>query len=194
MSRTVALLVLWGCATAPPSSGIVRGRVIGPYGPVLNAFVYVKAGLEGRSFEVPKEPVVLDQRSYEFIPHVFGLRVGQPLRITSSDPTLHNVRCTPFDNPEFNETLAMNEVRTKTFRAPEVMIEIRCDVHPNMKAYVGVVDTPYFVITGSDGTFEFRGLPNGTYTIGVWAEARGIRSVRVSVGSAEVQTLKIAYE
>jgi plastocyanin len=165
-----------------------------PYGPALNAFVYVKSGLEGRSFGVPAEPVVLDQRSYEFIPHVFGVRVGQPLRITSGDPTLHNVRCTPFENPEFNETLAMNESRTKVFRAPEVMIEIRCDLHPNMKAYVGVVDHPFFAVTGPDGAFEFRGLPPGEYTIGAWAEGRGLRSGRISLRPPETGTLTLVYD
>ena len=50
------------------------------------------------------------------------------------------------------------------------MVLIKDDVHPWMRMWVGVVEHPFFAVTGADGAFEFRGLPPGEYTIQVWHE------------------------
>ena len=60
-----------------------------------------------------------------------------------------------------------------TFTAKEVMVPFKCDVHGWMNAYVGVLDHPYFAVTGADGTFELKGLPPGhLHHRGVAREAR----------------------
>ena len=53
------------------------------------------------------------------------------------------------------------------------MVPFKCDVHGWMNAYVGVLDHPYFAITGKDGKFELKTLPPGTYTIEAWHEKLG---------------------
>ena len=53
----------------------------------------------------------------------------------------------------------------KSFPRQEVMIPVKCNVHPWMRAYIGVVGHPFFAVTGDDGTFTIKGLPPGTYTI-----------------------------
>ena len=53
------------------------------------------------------------------------------------------------------------------------MIPVKCNIHPWMKAYVGVVSHPYFAVTGDDGSFELKDLPPGDYTIQVWHEKYG---------------------
>ena len=65
-------------------------------------FVYVKSGLEGKTFEPPKEPVELDQEGCHYRPHVFGMMAKQPLKIVNSDDTLHNVHALPANSKEFN--------------------------------------------------------------------------------------------
>ena len=76
-------------------------------------------------------------------PHVFGIRVGQPLEIVNSDPTLHNIHAMPKANPEFNNGQPIQGMKmTHTFTAKEVMVPFKCDVHGWMNAYVGVLDHP----------------------------------------------------
>ncbi len=197
MSRLLGLaLLLAGCSSpAAPSAatGSVAGRVATKYGPVWNGFVYVKSGLEGRAFETPREPLTLDQRGYEFVPRVFGLRVGQTLRITSSDPTHHNVRCDPFDNDGFNLILHEHEATEKRFMKREIMVELRCDLHPHMKSYVGVLEHPFFAVTATDGRFEIKGLPPGNYVVGVWQEHHGARQVTVTVRAGVSESVTFFY-
>lgn len=189
-----ALLCLAGCSPiAPGPPGVVSGRILSRDGPLPNVFVFVKEGLDGRTFDVPKEPVVLDQRGFEFVPRVFGMRAGQPLRITSGDYTMHNVNCQPFNNPGFNVSLMQDESITKTFPKPEVMILFGCNVHGAMRAYAGVLDHPYFAVTGPDGAFELPPLPPGAYTIEAWDEYRGSTRGRVEIAAGSGATLDVKF-
>ena len=85
------------------------------------------------------------------------MRVGQPLEILNSDPTLHNIHAMPKANTEFNNGQPIQGMKmTHTFTAKEVMVPFKCDVHGWMNAYVGVLDHPYFAVTGKDGKFELK--------------------------------------
>ncbi len=191
--RALPCLLLAGCAALPEPGPAVAGVVAGPDWPLKNAFVYVKSGLEGRRYEVPRESVVLDQRGFEYVPRVFGLRAGQELRIVSSDYTIHNVRCVPFENPEFNLTMLQDDAVSRVFPRPEVMVLFDCAHHAHMKAYAGILDHPFFAVTGPDGKFEIRGLPPGTYTLAAWCEDRGSREAQVDVGGG-VATVRFVFE
>ena len=76
--------------------------VVGADGGLRNVFVYVKDGLGNLRFPVPATPVVLDQKGCRYVPHVFGVQVGQPIEIVNSDPTLHNIHALAQTNREFN--------------------------------------------------------------------------------------------
>ena len=157
-----------------------------------NVFVYVKDGLGDRVFPVPQAPVVLDQKGCRYTPHVLGIQVGQTLEIASSDNTLHNVHAVPEQNREFNKAHQLAGVKhTHVFSTREVMVPFKCDVHKWMNAYVGVLDHPFYAVTGADGTFELKGLPPGTYTIEAWHEKLGAQTQSVTIG--EKQTSDIAF-
>ena len=167
---------------------------VGTGGALQNVFVYVKDGLGDRVFPVPTTPVVLDQKGCRYTPHVLGIQVGQPFEITSSDSTLHNVHAMPESNREFNKAHQMAGIRhSHVFTTKEVMVPFKCDVHRWMNAYVGVLDHPYFAVTGADGSFELTGLPPGTYTIEAWHEKLGTRTQTVTIGEKQTSDVSFSF-
>ena len=140
------------------------------------------------TFPAPTTPVVLDQRGCRYVPHVFGVQVGQPIEILNSDPTLHNIHATPKTNTEFNTAQPIQGMKTThTFTAKEadVVVPFKCDVHGWMNASAGVLDHPYFAVTKPDGTFSIPNLPPGTYTLAAWHERLGTQDADVTVAAKE---------
>lgn len=168
-------------AGVPPTDNLV----VDVNGRVRWAFVYVKKGLEGKEFEPPKVPVMIDQRGCVYEPHLVGAQVGQPVNFRNADPVLHNVHGLPFQNKEFNVGQVQGAVSGVTFTAAEIPVKVVCNVHPWMGAYVCVVDHPFFAVTDAAGTFTIRNLPPGNYTLGVWHEGLdtldGSNELRVAV-------------
>ncbi len=163
-------------------------------GKLASVFVYVKSGLEGKTFPAPTEAKTLDQQGCQYHPHVFGLQVGQTLKIKNSDATLHNIHALPKTNQEFNTAQPFqNAVFERKFDKTEVMVHFKCDVHPWMSSYVGVVDHPYYAVSGEDGTFEIGNLPPGTYTIEMWHETLGPQTQQVTVEPNGTATVNVAY-
>ena len=182
------------CATlVPGAERQTETWVVGEGGGLANVFVYVKTGLEGRSFPVPTEPVVLDQQNCWYTPRVVGVRVGQSFQVLNSDPLLHNVRAQAEVNQAFNQGQPVQGVRySHTFSTDEVMVPIKCDVHAWMNAWVGVMNHPYFAVTGPSGAFELPNLPPGTYTVEAWHEAGGTTTGTVTVPASGAATLSLA--
>jgi len=168
-------------------------------GTLPNVFVYVKEGAEKYSFPTPGEPAVLDQDGCMYKPHVLGVLAGQELKIASSDPTTHNIHPMPKDNREWNESQPPGAAPLmKTFARPEVMIPVKCNQHPWMRAYIGVTKNPLYAVTGSDGTFTIKGVPPGDYTIEAWtAEGGGAgqtQDQKVTVGAKETKTVSFTFK
>ena len=156
--------------------------VVDASGGLKNAFVHVKDGLADYAFDTPAEPVVLDQKGCKYEPHVFGVRVGQPIEILNSDATLHNVHAMPQRNGEFNQGMPLQGMKLKeTFTAPEIGVPFKCDVHGWMASYAGIVAHPYFAVTDAAGRFSLPNLPPGTYTLEVWHEKLGTRTQQITI-------------
>jgi plastocyanin len=156
----------------------------GPNGELKNVFVYVEEGLEGKKFPVPEKSVTMDQKGCLYVPHVMGVQVGQKIDILNSDGTLHNVHALPKQkkNDAFNEAMpGARKKITKQFGEPEVMLKMKCDVHPWMGAYIGVLNHPFYAVTDEKGNFEIKDLPPGTYTVKVWHERLPAKTATVTV-------------
>lgn len=149
-------------------------------GKLANVFVYIKDGttadgtkIGDYSFDVPSNAVVLDQQGCHYKPHVLGVQATQTVRITNSDPTQHNIHPTPRFNEEWNQTQPNGAAPIeKAFARPEVLIPVKCNQHPWMKAYIGVLKHPFYVVSSEDGTFTLK-APPGTYTVAAWHEKGG---------------------
>jgi plastocyanin len=164
-------------------------------GTLPNAFVYVKAGAEKYTFAPPAEPVELDQDGCMYKPHVVGIMVGQTLNILTKDPTTHNIHPMPQNNREWNVSQAPNAAPIQQkFARPEIMIPVKCNQHPWMKAYIGVTAHPFYAVTGNDGTFTIKGLPPGDYTIEAWTATFGTQEQKVTVGPKESKSIEFTFK
>ena len=147
-------------------------------GKLANTFVYIKDGtVEGGkkvseyAWSTPTTAVQLDQNGCHYVPHVLGVQVNQKITITNSDATQHNIHPTPKNNPEWNQTQPNGAAPIeKSFNRAEILISVKCNQHPWMKAYIGVMRTPFFAVSSADGTFEIKGVPPGKYTVVAWRE------------------------
>jgi plastocyanin len=178
------------CIEAHHGKAYDESLVASANGALANVFVYIKSGLEGKTFETPSAPVVIDQQGCWFRPRVMGIQTGQTLRVTNSDPVTHNIHPLAQINREWNHSQGQGDPPlNRRFIKPEVMIRIKCNIHSWMRAYIGVLAHPYFGVTGADGSFEIRNLPPGDYVLEAWHESLGVQDQPVKItpsGKVEV--------
>lgn len=182
------------CASAYTEGPFTQNVVVNDNGTLANVFVYVKSGLEDMNFPAPSEPVLLDQQNCRYVPHVLGVQVDQTVLIRNSDDLLHNIHPEPENSRGFNVGQPTQGMETeRSFSAAEIMVPVGCDVHGWMSAFIGVVDHPYFAVTGDDGSFELPNLPPGEYTIEAWHEQYGTQEMNVTVGESESVTTDFSF-
>jgi plastocyanin len=151
-------------------------------GMLKNVFVYVKEGLGSGPYASSKLPVTMTQKGCMYEPHVMGIQTGQTLRIENSDPLLHNVHSLPKINKSFNFAQPKKGMTTETsFTNPEVMVKVKCDVHPWMGCFIGVLDHPFFGVTDENGTCKIQNLPPGKYVLSAWHEEFGTIEKEITI-------------
>lgn len=179
------------CAALHPDPVTEETVIVGDKGELKNVVVSLKKDEEKEMpGEVPKTAAVLDQKDCMYEPHVLAMMAGQDLIIKNSDPFLHNVDSQAKVNDVFNIGMPNKNDGVKVDpqpKAPETF-RVKCDVHPWMSAWIAVFDHPYFSVTGDDGTFDIKNLPDGTYTLQAWHEKYGTQEQKITVkdGKAEV--------
>ena len=183
------------CAAQHKTPQMSEEVVVNSNNTLKNVFVYVKTGLEGKTFPVPAEPVSFDQSGCHYVPHVVGVMVGQPFQIINSDSTLHNVHSLSKESKQFNLGMPIKGMKIKkTFEKPEIMAKVKCDVHPWMNAYIGVLSHPFYAVSGEDGSFEIKDLPPGTYTLEAWQETLGTKTAEITVPeSGEIPAVQFSF-
>ena len=185
------------CGKLAPAAGLTtRHYVVSPDKGLANVFVYVK---EGAKAAAPTGPApLLDQVGCEYTPYMLGVQAGQSFNVKNSDSVLHNVHAMPKPgggNKEKNIGQPVKGMVTPfVFEKPEVLVKFKCDVHPWMFAYVGVVEHPYFAVTDKDGNYKITGLPAGDYTVEVTHLKAGSKTEKIKVGADEKKTQDFALE
>lgn len=173
------------CASLHPDVVHTEKIVHDDNGNLANVFVYIKEGLDGKSYPAPSSAHVLDQAGCQYSPHISGMMVDQKLIIRNSDPTLHNVHAMPSENKEFNMGQPFQGMEVEhTFDQAEVMIPFKCDVHPWMASYMAVLDHPFFAVSGADGSYAIENVPAGNYVVEAWHEELGTQTQSVTVGAS----------
>jgi len=188
-AKAIDMSAVPACMKAHPTPAKSEEVIVNDNKTLKNAFVWIKSGLPDKTWQVPSTPVALDQNGCTYSPHVIGIMAGQNMEIKNSDPTNHNIHPSPTVNNDWNESQPPgSEAKMKSFPRQEVMIPVKCNVHNWMRAYIGVVNHPFYAVTGADGSFTIKGLPPGTYTLEVWHEKYGTQDQTVTVGAKESKT------
>lgn len=178
-------------ASADPNCGklrtepaLTRTYVVSKDGGLANVVVYLKAGLSGKTFTAPEEPILIDQKGCMYEPYVSAAMVGQKINIRNSDALMHNVNAgTPKNNKGFNfSQVTAGQVNPRTFENPELGIKLICNVHSWMVSYVSILDNPFFAVSDKDGNFVIKGdLPDGKYTFEAFHQKAGATSQEIEV-------------
>ena len=164
-------------------------------GMLQNVFVYVSKGLGDWQGDAPGEPAIFDQLGCVYQPHVVGAMAGQKVLARNSDGISHNVHTTPKRNESKNLTQGAGAKPLElAFEREEIGIPFVCDIHPWMRAYLCVVEHPFFAVTGADGSFVIEGLPAGDYTLTAWHEKLDRIRVDFSVGAGGEVSVVFPFE
>lgn len=161
---------------------------------INNVFVHL-TGDVAYGGPVPSEPVVVEQEGCIYHPRVLGAMVGQELLVRNLDPTLHNIHSQSTQSNSFNvgQPKAGMEF-THELEKEEVMLPLKCDVHPWMRGFVGVKTHPYFAVTRDDGSFRIENVPAGTYTMEAWQEKLGTVEREITVQDGETTAVEFAFD
>jgi plastocyanin len=182
------------CSAAAGGKRVTQDFVVrSADGGLANTFVNLQGSFPATP--VPTEPVALDQRGCIFVPRMVGVRVGQTLQVMNSDSTSHNVHSlSRYGGNAFNVSQARQGMTNRlSVKSEDIVMRIKCDLHPWMVAWVGVVPHPYFAVSGNDGSFTIARVPPGRHTIQTWHEAYGRLTRTVDVKAGQTATVDFVY-
>jgi plastocyanin len=188
MKQTVLVV---SAAILTCSAGLRAGVISGTVNPAkAGSVVYIEA-VQGKTFPAPAKPVVMDQKSLLFQPHVIAVQVGATVQFLNSDKVQHNIFWPAISgNKKMSHNMGTwptGEERAFKFDTVGV-VPLLCNVHPEMSGYIIVSPTPYFALADASGNFKFSDVPDGTYTVSAWHEGMKIQSKPVTLaGSATVE-------
>jgi plastocyanin len=160
------------CGALHMEKPMTQFYVVGKNGELADVVVLLKdAGgrdITGKATGTSAPPAVLDQKGCLYAPTILAVQTGQKIVVKNSDPCIHNVHCTPTvaGNEEQNDAqMPGGADLTYTFSKPEMFLCFKCDVHPWMFAWVSVIDSPYFSVSGNAGKFVIKNVPPGKYIV-----------------------------
>jgi len=144
-----------------------------------SGFVIWIDDIEGR-FVAPRQLAAMNQRGLRFIPHVLAVQVGTTVVFPNADVVWHNVFSIS-EAKRFNLGMfGRGTIRRMTFDKPGV-VELLCNVHLEMDAFIVVVKNPYFAQTSSDGSYQIAGVPAGRHRLRCWHERLPLQEQDVEV-------------
>ena len=177
----------------PGRANSLPGGAPADAGGVAEAIVYVEK--LPASVVVPPPPTTrpeLEQRGQAFAPRVLAIQVGTTVEFPNRDPIYHNVfSVSPakrFDLGKYPK----GQSRRLRFDKPG-LVNVFCDIHSDMAAYVFVVPHHVFTRPNDAGRFALPPLPAGSYVLRAWHPDRGevTQSVQVPADGDVAVTVRL---
>ncbi len=166
--------------------------VVGEGNVLKNTIVYLMDISQGKDFD-KEAKLEIDQKECRFDPRVQIVPVGKVLTMLNSDKATHNVHIfgTKKNNTSVNKQQTKNRKKMRLSREgvaknAEGPVEVKCDIHGWMRAWIAYVPHPYFAVTNEKGEFTLEDVPPGDYKLGYWHEACGTNNkepVKVTVAA-----------
>ncbi|HSD63401.1 MAG TPA: hypothetical protein VLB50_06365 [Ignavibacteriaceae bacterium] len=162
------LFMLTGLINYYTLAGDIKGKVHLKGGDSdAGVLVYIE-NVNG-TFPVSEGKIIMDQKDLMFIPSVLPILVGSTVTFLNNDNVLHNVFSPSGCARSFNlGTWPKGQYKTHTFTKADCFCTILCNVHPDMQAWIVVLQNPYFVKTDSVGNYDIKDLPEGNYILKIW--------------------------
>ncbi len=180
-------LVVWFALAAGAYAADLRVQVLSGDRPVRDAVITVHTTQRPAGPIRFSWPMRIAQRNMQFEPFVLIAPAGASVAFPNLDDVRHQVYSFSPAGPFELRLYGHDETRSVTFRNAGV-ISIGCNIHDQMSAFIYVVDTPYAIKTGADGTAVLQNLPTGAATVRVWhpyLRAEGNRIERsIVIGAA----------
>lgn len=164
-------------ASAASADGI-SGQVTSARGPARDAVVY----FESEKRAPPLSNAVIDQRDKTFIPHVTVVTTGTTVQFPNHDTIFHNVFAY-FNAKKFDLGMYPRGATKSVTFDKKGLVSLLCNVHSEMSAYIMVVDTPYYALTGKQGRYQIKDIPPGVYSAHVWHESGASLTQTVTIRS-----------
>ncbi len=157
---------------------------------IKNVVVSIANIEKGKPLEIPKTHPEMDQKGCQFSPHVMIIPEGTTLDVLNPDGIFHNFQATSFDT-FINKGMRPDQTRLSVTFDLSDTLEVSCEAHAWMRAWMVVTEHPYYALTDSNGRFKLSDVPPGTYELKFWHEALGEQTKEVTVkakGETEVNT------
>jgi plastocyanin len=170
LRSSIAIAISTAMVASASASAATDGSVAGTVtAAALSSRVDIVVSLHapGLTVKPPAAPIDLNQTAKLFVPHVIVAVTGTSIRFLNNDPFEHNVF-----SPEGRYDLGswpQGQSKNHTFSKAGVYTQL-CRIHPEMEAFIVVLDTPYFTKTDDKGAFQIAGVPPGHYTLEAWSE------------------------
>lgn len=158
-----------------------------------NVVVYLEGGnLESAGGQSSLHGVI-DQKQASFIPHVLAVQKGAVVDFVNHDKTYHNVFSLSASK-KFNIGRRPTGEKVPVLFDKSGIVQVFCDIHSQMTAYVVVLDNPFFVQPDNEGTFKIDHVPPGTYTLKVWHERLSSPDQKITVTAGVASRASIVIE
>jgi Carboxypeptidase regulatory-like domain len=172
--------------------------VVGANGGLENVVLYISDGLSAAAQSaVPSEEPIFDQKGCMYTPHVMAVDVDQKFKVVTSDQTTHNIHPLPAagtGNIGWNKSQPPGAPPiVASWKAPEVAISVKCNIHPWMHGWHVVVKGPY-AVTDGNGNFTIKNVPPGSYTVTAWQEDLGAQTAKVTVAGGQAAKADFTFK
>ncbi len=166
---------------------VTKGGVLSTQPPL--AVVYLDGAFPNLA-SLPTKQVA--QKDLTFVPALLPVPAGTKVEFPNLDDTYHNIfSYSPVKRFDLGRYRAEERpIPTQVFDKLG-LVTLRCDIHEHMRGLILVLNTPYFVMTDTDGHFRLSGLPAGRYTLKAWIDSRTTREKPVELKNG--QTLHIDF-